>query len=259
MATVTGYTAQRMKQIEDKAIVDGNVIGDNLILVARDGSTQDAGSVRGPQGLKGDIGEVSEAELDAAIDSAITAALRPGMLMMFAGGILPTNWLKCDGTAISRTTYAALFAVVGTSYGTGNGSTTFNVPNLSVRMPVGPGAAPYNVLGAVGGEERHLLNLAEIPTHSHDISHNHSASSSGATARHTHTLGSFGYGGAAQFQLGGQPGPFGWNDTMVTGDSPDHGHNITVNALNGSSGNNGSGGLHNNMPPYLVVNYMIHI
>ena len=65
MATVTGYTAERMKQIEDKTVTDGEVQGDNLILTTRDGTPIDAGNVRGPQGNVGPMGEVSQAELDA--------------------------------------------------------------------------------------------------------------------------------------------------------------------------------------------------
>ena len=73
MATVTGYTAERMKNIEDKTVTDGEVTGDNLILTTRDGTPIDAGNVRGPQGLKGDVGEVSQAELDAVTGKSADA------------------------------------------------------------------------------------------------------------------------------------------------------------------------------------------
>lgn len=71
MATVTGYTAQRMKQIEDSAVVDGNVVGNNLILVTHAGTNIDAGNVRGPQGPQGVPGEVTAAQLDAATDPSV--------------------------------------------------------------------------------------------------------------------------------------------------------------------------------------------
>lgn len=60
-----------------------------------------------------------------------------GIIAAFAGTTPPTGWLKCDGSAVSRTTYAALFAVIGTTYGAGNSSTTFNLPNLIGRVPFG--------------------------------------------------------------------------------------------------------------------------
>ena len=57
--------------------------------------------------------------------------MNTGSLMPFAGSTIPTGWLNCDGSAVSRTTYADLFAVIGTTYGAGDGSTTFNIPNLT--------------------------------------------------------------------------------------------------------------------------------
>jgi microcystin-dependent protein len=56
---------------------------------------------------------------------------------MWAGSTAPTGWLLCNGAAVSRTTYSDLFAVISTTYGTGNGSTTFNVPDLQRRFPLG--------------------------------------------------------------------------------------------------------------------------
>lgn len=70
MATVTGFTAERMQNIEDATVVDGNIVGDDLILITNDATEINAGSVRGPQGIQGPIGEVSDAELTAAIAAA---------------------------------------------------------------------------------------------------------------------------------------------------------------------------------------------
>ena len=60
-----------------------------------------------------------------------------GSINLYAGSTAPTGWLICDGSAVSRTTYANLFSVIGTTYGTGDGSTTFNLPNLKRRFPLG--------------------------------------------------------------------------------------------------------------------------
>ncbi len=102
-----------------------------------------------------------------------------GDLKHRAGSSVPAGWLLCDGLAISRATYAALFGVIGTTWGAGNGTTTFNLPDLRGRSLVGTGTGPgltARVLGATGGEETHLLTLPETPVHNHaltDPGHGH--------------------------------------------------------------------------------------
>jgi microcystin-dependent protein len=78
---------------------------------------------------------------------------------MFAGSTAPTGWLLCDGTAVSRTTYSDLFAITSTTYGVGDGSTTFNLPNLKGRVPVGldTSQTEFDVLGETGGAKTHTL------------------------------------------------------------------------------------------------------
>lgn len=81
-----------------------------------------------------------------ASGTSLTDPILPGTVIMYASSTIPTGWLKCDGAAVSRTTYKALFGIIGTTYGTGDGSTTFNVPNFAsagattVRFPGGTGA-----------------------------------------------------------------------------------------------------------------------
>lgn len=76
-------------------------------------------------------------------------------------------WLNCDGSAVSRTTYASLFTAIGTTFGVGDGSTTFNIPNLQRRVIVGSGGSGTgtlaNTVGATGGAETHTLTRLEIP------------------------------------------------------------------------------------------------
>jgi len=81
----------------------------------------------------------------------------PGMMSAFAGTTAPSGWLICDGSAVSRATYAALFTVVGVTYGIGDGSTTFNIPNLKGRVPVGldTGQTEFDALGKTGGAKVH--------------------------------------------------------------------------------------------------------
>ncbi len=88
-----------------------------------------------------------------------------GAIMQFAGTTAPTGWLICDGSAVSRTTYASLFATIGTSYGAGDGSSTFNLPDLSGKFPLGSNAT--NPLGQTGGNASFVLDSANMPTHNH--------------------------------------------------------------------------------------------
>jgi microcystin-dependent protein len=90
----------------------------------------------------------------------------PGEIRMYAGATSPDDWHMCDGSALSRTTEAALFAVIGTTYGAGDGSTTFNVPDLQGIAVIGAGAG--YALGASGGSESVTLTETQLPSHSHE-------------------------------------------------------------------------------------------
>lgn len=112
--------------------------------------------------------------------SSAPGGLAPaGVVLPFAGSTAPTGWLLCFGQAVSRTTYAALFTALGTSYGAGDGSTTFALPDLRGRIPGGKdnmggsaasrlttGGSGVNgsTLGAVGGAEIHTLTNAQLPS-----------------------------------------------------------------------------------------------
>lgn len=125
----------------------------------------------------------------------------PGMIFDFAGTEEPAGFLFCHGQAVSRTTFARLFAVIGTTFGTGDGSTTFNLPDLRGRVVAGrdnmggtaanrltTGGAGVNgaTLGAAGGGETHTLTVAQMPAHSHTV--NNSASTTIGGAFSTATL-----------------------------------------------------------------------
>ena len=85
--------------------------------------------------------DVSKQYTDGKIEIAINISSPTGTIQAFASSNTPTGWLLCDGSAISRSTYSELFAVIGTTYGAGDGSTTFNLPNLFNRMIVGAGSS----------------------------------------------------------------------------------------------------------------------
>ena len=93
-----------------------------------------------------------------------------GTMVPYGNSTPPANWLICDGSAISRTTYAELFAVIGTSYGSGDGSTTFNLPDKRGRVSVGLDGNDdvFNSIGNKGGEKQHTLTVDEMPSHTHE-------------------------------------------------------------------------------------------
>lgn len=181
-----------------------------------------------------------------------------GVILNYAGSVAPTGWRVCDGAAISRAAFAALFAVIGTTYGVGDGSTTFNVPNFKGRVPTGLDASQteFTPLGKLGGFKTHTLTTAELASHTHATSvpaHTHGATQD----QHGHPmLGSNAAAGA---------GPTG---TMAPG--------TAFTALDNSASSvvqplvsvfeadvsvtviaNGSNAAHNNLQPYLTMNFII--
>jgi microcystin-dependent protein len=91
-----------------------------------------------------------------------------GEMIMWPLNAIPAKWLVCNGQAVSRADYTELFALLGTFYGSGNGSTTFNLPDFSDRSPMGKGSAQPNI-GAKTGNFSHTLTEAELAGHSHGI------------------------------------------------------------------------------------------
>jgi microcystin-dependent protein len=124
-------------------------------------------------------------QMTSSLDGLVGARVAPtGIIVPFAGAAAPTGWLLCYGQAVSRTTYATLFGVTSTTYGVGDGSTTFNVPDLRGRVIAGKddmgGVAATRLtsatitggaltLGKAGGEERHQLTITELANHNHSL------------------------------------------------------------------------------------------
>ncbi len=112
-------------------------------------------------------GSVTPAKLSG---SGSFGGVPSGTVVQFAGASTPSGWLLCDGSAISRTGYADLFAALGVTYGAGDGTSTFNLPDLRGRVAVGLSTEPeFVALGLAGGEKSHRLSVAEMPSHVHDV------------------------------------------------------------------------------------------
>lgn len=176
-----------------------------------------------PEGEKGDPGK----------------GLPIGAIIPYTGNLLPEGYLECDGSAVSRTTYADLFAVIGTSYGAGDGSTTFNLPDLRGKVTVGQDTndTDFDALGDTGGAKSTVLTKYNLPNHSHtymDGRHAWSQTTSGE--------GVIAYGDGATGAYGYSTGPAWGNRYDSRGD--DVAGNLRADAFT-------------NMPPYAVTKYLI--
>lgn len=175
----------------------------------------------------------------------------PGTVAMTARATAPTGWLLIDGpTTASRTTDVALFTAIGTTYGVGDGATTFNLPPMSGRSPVGAGAGTgltARAAAAVGGEETHVNTLAESAAHTHAVT----GTTGGQSADHTHSYVQPS-GQVAAYGTGGDPAVNNSGGGTTGGSSVDHTH-----ALTGTTDSKGGGGAHNTMHPFLVMPFMI--
>lgn len=161
---------------------------------------------------------------------AIGGTLPSGVVLPYAGATAPIGFLFCDGSAVSRTTYADLFAVTGTAFGVGDGITTFNLPDLRGRGPLGvnDGTLPAGASGsystrnraATGGAEEVALNTTQLPAHAH-----------GSTdlVYSTPGAGTLTISPGLDFDVGG------------------------------ATGNVGGGLAHSNMQPFLVLNFIVKV
>ena len=214
-------------------------------------STQFAAGVVGSDAIAADA--VTRSKI------AETERMPIGSIIQFGGSTAPAGWLLCDGSAYSTTAYAALYAVIGTTYGFSGSD--FKVPDMSGRVPVGQGTrsgggATYS-RGDIGGSEGVTLNLNELPSHTHGMTHNHTATAS-ADAGHTHNIPSrVGIGtGTNTFGVGMFVALAEYAYTTAT--SGAHGHTITVdNSAKTATDSAGSGTAHENRQPFLAVNYII--
>lgn len=167
-------------------------------------------------------------------------------VIMFAGNFAPRNWAYCQGQLLAISSNSALFSLLGTIYG-GDGRTTFGLPDLRGRVPVGTGNGPgltSRPLGQKGGTETNTLNILNLP------SHNHTASGKLATGG-DNALSDISAGNLlASEARGGGDALSIYNSGAATGYMADGSVQVTV-------GNTGSNQAVNNIQPYLAMNYVI--
>lgn len=158
----------------------------------------------------------TKAVTPATLQNNVSELAIIGEIRLWTKAAAPSDWQLCDGSAISRTTYANLFAIIGTTFGIGDGSTTFNIPDYRGSFPIGVGSS--YVLAATGGAATHTLTTAEIPGHTHSIGN------------------------------------------VTTNQQVNAGANTTyLNHTGGiATGSTGGGGAHENLHPYLALNYIIY-
>ena len=240
----------------------------------------------------------SSENIDLAANKKFMIASNPvmcpiGMLAPYAGSTAPDGWLLCAGQAVSRSTYAGLFSVISTTYGVGDNSTTFNIPDLRGRVPVGEddmgGTAANRVtagisgiagitLGATGGDERlHLhqhtntLTNNAVTSGNQSADHSHSGTTNNDSPDHTHSgtlpSNSFNAQGTVTvfttpqanihnfpFSTGGASARH--THTFGTGGvSANHTHSVTSNVT--ISNANSGAGTSQNMQPSIILNYII--
>ena len=208
-----------------------------------------------------------------------------GAIKPWGKATAPVGYVLCDGTAISRTTYAELFVVIGTTYGAGDTTTTFNVPNLQGKSPQGYDGNTYN-LAATGGANTvtvAVTNNQAVSSVTNTVTNNQAVTVTGTIsdtslttaqlASHTHT--SDGYTKVVSDAISGRLGPNGPNgqnwstalgiDNSGSGTGHTHAHNL-AGTMTGTVAVTSSGGAlsgtvtaagNNTFSPYVVVNYII--
>lgn len=149
-----------------------------------------------------------------------------GSIFLWPAATTPAGYLWCNGATVSRTTYAALFAVMGTTWGPGDGVNTFTLPDFRGRAPVGDGPGPGltdRAVGVVGGEEQHILGVGELPAHNHEL----------------------------------PPGKNFVDDLVGGAEYATAGAN--KGSIEAKTLNAGGGGAHNNMQPFVVARWVVKV
>ncbi|MAK97528.1 MAG: hypothetical protein CL996_08580 [Euryarchaeota archaeon] len=202
--------------------------------------------------------------------SALTniVAIEVGTILPWSNSTLPSGYLNCDGTAVSRSTYSALFAIIGTDYGSGNGSSTFNLPDLQDKVPVGVsgsktvassgGAATVTPTGSItinaltpsgtitGSTGNHTLSSGQLPSHSHSQDHGRK-------------YGSFDFSNSGYFIDNGIYYLANMVNTGSVGGNAAHSHSLSASFSGSSVTPTGSTSINavSTLQPYVAIKFMI--
>lgn len=180
-------------------------------------------------------------------------SLEVGFMRVYPSITLPSaKWLRCDGSAISRTTYSTLFTLIGTTYGTGDGSTTFNIPDLRDRQTTGYSGS--KTIGSIGGAESHTIIINNLPPHTHDVGTLGGTTNTTGDHNHSFSIHNDGSSPQSQANAAGNSNPMADANTNNAGN---HSHTLTI------TGNTGDGGFGSTpmdtKDPYLALNVIIKI
>jgi microcystin-dependent protein len=253
MATITGLTAERMLAIEGESIVDGSIIGGNLILTKFDGTTIDAGPVVGPTGPAGPQGTPGVAGVSSI----------PGEIKAWPNTTLPVQanygkWVWADGGVYDSATYPIASSHIHTAWKTAYGQSdpgagNFRVPDLRGLVLAGldqmPGGVRANrmtrtvaiTIASKTGEETHIITVPEMPSHGHTVT----------DPGHSH---------AARAMNGGATNGGYLNGAQLGGDYAVAAGNGVVSAVTGISlASTGGGGAHENVQPTVFIPYIVRL
>jgi microcystin-dependent protein len=224
----TNYSLPKLDGSSDRTDVDAGIQaladGVDAVMAGRGSGALGSRPATAPDGFiyrTTDTGQVFLSTGSAWIELGVSP-WQPGDLKYSTLTTAPAGWLLCDGSPVLRATYTALFSAIGTTFGPGNGSTTFNLPDARARallMPDGTAARMVgpDARGGAGGEETHVLTVGEMPNHRHATFETTAVAQGGAT----------------------------WTLGLVSTQA--------AGTVSGETSAVGGDGAHQNMPPYLVV------
>lgn len=240
------------------------VVTDYAAMLEQSLSRDGQGGMRAPLNMNGfKLTNVGTATLpwDAVNMAQASSMGTPiGTVVDYAGSNPPEGWLLCYGQSLSRSAYASLFAVIGTTYGSTSGS-TFNLPDCRGRVTAGVdnmggaaagrlgtgGGMTGGLLGATGGDQRHQLTIDQIPGHTHAAG----TLATSTAGEHTHSIPTNDSGGTSSNRVdsGGGSSIQGY---LIVPAAGAHTHNIT-----GATSSIGGGQAHPNVQPTIIFNKII--
>lgn len=250
---------------------DVAVFKDNGItaLIVKDGGTVGVNTTSPSSSYKLDVN--GNSNVSGRVYQDAFMLVPPGSIMPYAVSSAPGGWLLCDGSAVDRSIYSALFSLIGSTYGNGNGINTFNLPDLRGRMIVGYNSSDtsFDSLSETGGSKTATLTTNELPIHTHtgtsdsSGSHIHTGTAD-SVGNHSHTY-YMGKDDGNSSNIDGQY-PAGDSNTSDYGNSTSaagaHNHSLSINSSGAhthtfTTASTGSGNSFSIMNPYMVLNYII--